>query len=371
MQITRLQVRGFRNLEPMVLDVDSPLVAFIGANGQGKTNLLEAVGVLGTLKSFRTTRPGEMIRWGETTAMVQARGISDGMTRIWQWCQQDGERSLVRDGRTVDAAGWLRTLRASYFVPGDTSFLRGEPALRRALLDRAVLTIDPGYLAIAQAFRRVLAQKAALLRGPSSSLQLDILDEQFAELGAAVIAARVNTVMRITAVYQHFYEEFSGTEPAAISYRGVANSEDRTVIAATLRELLERSRSAEQQAGRPLVGPQRDDLGFTLANRSARNFASQGQARSMILAWKLAELEVARAEGEVPLFLLDDLGSELDPGRTRRLVGLLRTLGAQIFLTTTDARFLPADTDARCFQVVEGHIENSGASEVPIPLDIG
>ncbi len=356
MQLARLQTRGFRNLAPAVVDVDAPLVAFVGWNGAGKTNLLEAVGILGALRSFRTTRAQEVLRWGETSAVVEAVGRSAGMVRTWRWSFADGTRSLRRDDRPVEAVAWLDSLRATWFVPTDVGLVRGEPALRRALVDRALFNVTPGFLGPARDFKRVLDQKAALLRsGHADDVQLDILDEQLAATGAAVMRARARFVASMAAPFARAYADFAEEEGAAVAYApwivpAAGESEEAAILAR-----VHRLREAERRQRRVLGGPQRDDLDFQLQGHAARAFASQGQARSLVLAWKLAELEVARQEGETPCFLLDDLGSELDPARTARLVDRVRGQGAQVFVTTTDPGFLPARADgALVYRVAEG-----------------
>lgn len=352
MKLLRVATQNFRNLAPAAVEVDAPLVVFWGPNGQGKTNWLEAVAVLGTLRSFRTARPAEMVRWGEDRALVEGLAESEEMTRRFVWEQGEGGRGLRREDRPVDAIRWLGSLRAAYFVPSDTAPIRGEPALRRQVLDRAALTLDPSYLLLARDLRRVLDQKAALLRMGPDRAALDVLDAQLAEVGAQVVAARSRTVERMCGPFQSFYVAFGGEEGAAVRYRPqVADG-----FAAALAE----ARPREIDARRPLVGPHRDDLQFQLQGRPARAFASQGQARSLVLAWKLAELAAARELGETPLFLLDDLGSELDPGRTERLVDVLATLGAQVFVSTTDRRFIPAGVARGLFYRVEGGLAETG-----------
>jgi DNA replication and repair protein RecF len=357
-KLLRLQVSGFRNLPRVLLDVDAPLVAFVGDNGQGKTNWLEAVGVLGTLRSFRTARSAEQVAWGGARAEVEGVVQCDGMVRTLAWSFGEGTRALRRDDRPVDAVTWLSSFRATYFVPSDIAPVRGEPALRRALLDRAVLAVRPGYLSVARDHKRVLDHKGALLRsGRASDAELDVLDAQLAPLGAAVTCARAEVVASMATAFERAYTTFAGPEIASVTYEPWLGEGDAPTLAVRYGERLVRQRASERQACRVLSGPQRDDLCFEVAGRSARAFASQGQARSVVLAWKLAELEAARAVGEAPIFLLDDLGSELDPGRTARLVGLLGSLGVQIFLTTTDARYVPRDTvagEARVLHVVAG-----------------
>ncbi len=335
--------------------MDAPIVAFVGPNGQGKTNLLEAVGVLGTLRSFRTTRPAEMVAWGRTGGIVEGVGASGEMLRTWRWSFEDGVRKLQRDGKGADPPSWIASLRATHFVPSDTLLLRGEPALRRALLDRAVLTVEPAYLGPVQELRRLLQQKSALLRsGRSAAHHLDVVDSRLVEVGVKVVAARERVAADMSSLFHRFYKEAGADEPVTVRYRSFLGPAEG--LAARFTARLDDAREREWELGRPLIGPHRDDLDFGLAGRPARQFASQGQVRSMVLAWKLAELEAARRGGETPMFLLDDLGSELDPERSQKLVTLLGTLGAQVFLTTTDTRYLPAGLDLRQIRVQDGEV---------------
>lgn len=357
MRLQRLSVSGFRNLEECCLDVDAPLVAFVGPNGQGKTNILEAIGVLGLLKSFRTARPGELLGWTSEAATVEGCGLSGELPRTWRWSLQGNERSLRRDGKVLDPASWLTSLRACHFVPEDTGLVRGEPALRRALLDRAVFTVLPSHLGPVQGYRRLLAHKAALLREAMlDPVQLEVLDDQLISVGLKILEGRQEVIGRMSPSFERMYRDFSN-EKASVEYRSTLGDQPHH-WESTWREQLQENREEERRRGRPLVGLQRDDLSFRVGGRPARAYASQGQVRSLVLAWKLAEMEVARQEGEAPLFLMDDLGSELDPFRSEGLVRLLRSIGAQIFLTTTDVRYLPpAAGEERYFHVETGRMQ--------------
>lgn len=351
MRLLRVQAQSFRNLASEVLDVDAPFVAFCGPNGQGKTNWLEAIATLGTLRSFRASRTAELLRFGATDAMVEGVALSDGMTRRHRIAWSEAGRTLRREDRAVDAVTWLRGFRAAWFVPGDVAPIRGEPALRRAMLDRTALTLDPPYLSLAQQFRRVLEHKAALLRGGAADgPTLDAVDAQFAGLAVRVVARRTETVAAVAPHFRSFYRQFCGEEEVAVRYRPHTTGDEEQFLRSQ-----HAARVQERELRRVLVGPHRDDLEFHVRGRAARAYASQGQARSLVLAWKLAELACARTSDETPLFLVDDLGSELDPERTSRLVRVVSELGAQVFVTTTDERFLPKSaTEVRVFSVEAG-----------------
>lgn len=351
MRLLRVQTAGFRNLVSGTIEVNAPNVVFCGPNGQGKTNWLEAIGILGTLRSFRTARTPELLLHGAIEASVEGVAESDGLTRRFRWGWREGVRQITREDRAIDAVAWLRSLRAAYFVPSDVGQVRGEPALRRAMLDRAALTIEPSYLSVAQGLRRVIEQKAALLRsGNADGPLLDAVDAQLAGLAVRVVARRAETVAVMEPHFRRFHAAFASSEEARVRYRPSLEGDVDSVM-----QKLAAARPAERQLRRLQVGPQRDDLDFGLSGRSARQYASQGQARSIVLSWKLAELASARGEGETPLFLVDDLGSELDPDRTARLVRTLGTLGAQVFMTTTDRRFLPEGlADTLVFDVAAG-----------------
>jgi DNA replication and repair protein RecF len=353
-RLQRLAARGIRNLEPLALDVDAPMVVFHGRNGQGKTNVLEAIGLLGALRSFRTSHPAHLLGPGHSEAMVQGRSVGETLSRDHRLVLSPAGRRLQREDRAVDSETWLRGLRAAWFVPSDTGPLRGEPAARRQMLDRAVLNVDPGYLAPSRALRRLLEQKAAALRADRVDAQvLDALDAQLAGVAAEVTAARGALVAGVRGRFVEGYRDLAGAETPGVDYRPALAGD-----AEAWKRQLEGARSREIAARRVLASPARDDLEFTLGGLPAKTHASQGQARSLVLAWKLAELHAAtEAAGEPPLFLLDDLGSELDADRSTRLVSQLSRLGAQVFVTTTDARAVPDPGGAaRRFSVEAGRV---------------
>lgn len=316
-----------------------------GDNGQGKTNLLEAVYLLATLRSFRDGRPARWVRDSgggpapRARVMGRAQGPAGERELVWQWAA--GERSLLLDGTPPGSLEpWFEAIRAVLFCPEHVDVVRGEPEARRTFLDRAVFTARPAHLDLMRAYRRVVQHKAALLRTPgAASSELDLWDQQLASLGARVRVRRRELVAELSEPFQQSIEAIAHGERARLRVRGdEGGSEDEA--RAALRAALARARPEELRARTALVGPHRDDLEIELDGRLARRFASQGQARTVALALKLAELEAARRRGQRPLFLLDDLGGELDAGRRARLVELLLGLGNQVWVTTTDPSLL-------------------------------
>ncbi len=363
MRLVSLEFRCWRNLAQDRLDTDARFVVLHGDNAQGKTNLLEAAWMLGTLRSFREHRPRRLVRHGEQKAALigQVEGISG--RRELRWELDDGSRSLALDGRSPSGLGdWFAVLRAILFCPEDAALVRAEPAVRRRFLDRAAFTARPGHLDIVRDYRRVLAQKSALLRDGGSAAALAPWNARLAVLGARLACSRQRVLDELTGPVQALHARIAGSTaaPVGLRVRGLGqDARDEAAVAEAIRRALHEKRGDELRRGMSLVGPHRDDLHIALDGRPARNYASQGQARSLVLALKLAELVAARERGEAPLFLLDDLTSELDRGRMRRLIDVLGELQSQVWLTTTDPAWLgplPADSTL-LMQVVDGRVE--------------
>jgi DNA replication and repair protein RecF len=352
MRLLRLAAERFRNLEPFDLDVDAQFVVFHGQNAQGKTNVLEAVYLLSTLKPLRARRSKELVRWGEKTASAAADVRHGGISRHYRLDLEPGARKLRLDGKRVaDLVDWFAGVRAISFTPGDAAIVLGEPARRRAWVDRAAFTRSPAHLEVVRTYKRVLDQKGALLRSPRVDHGvLDALDAQLAERGARLVERRVSMLRDLEPHVRQMYDAIAGVSaPVELVYRTRAKGEDQAARRFAFAEALAGSRREELRRRTSLVGPQRDEVGLLIAGADARTFGSRGQVRSLVLSLKLAELTAARDRGAaVPLFLLDDVSSELDRARTRRLVGAVRDLGAQVLLTTTAPDHLdalpPADT---------------------------
>ena len=346
MKLTEISVQGWRNLRSTTISCDAPLVVIYGDNGQGKSNLLEAVHVLGTLKSFREARTRRWINHQESNARITGKIRSNLGTRTLGWKWKDGHRHLTMDDNIIhDLSQWFDVLQAVAFCPEDGKIVRGEPEQRRRFMDRAAFNAFPNHLSTVTEYRRLLGHKRALLQHRFvDPMQLDTFDDSISAVGATLITRRIAAIQALKSAFNHKHDAIAGVGNVdlKVQVNGIDLNEqdDEKAIAEKLRDAIEQRRPEEIEKKQALVGPHRDDLTIRIDEQLARNFASQGQARSLVLGLKLAQLWYAHEQGAVPLFLLDDLTSELDQGRRERLVELLINLKGQVWVTTTDPKYL-------------------------------
>jgi DNA replication and repair protein RecF len=370
-RLTRLVLERFRNLESAELQVDAPFVVLHGPNAQGKTNALEAVHLLATLKPLRGRRVRDLVRWGEREAALAGWVEHEGVTRHYRVdLGPDGRNARLDGKRPDDLADYFAGVRAITFTPSDERVVSGSPGWRRDWLDRAVFTAQPAHLGRVRTYRRALDQKAALLRkGRADRAYLEVLDDQLAQLGAELVHRRVQMLRELAPHVVALHERIAGTTvPLALRYHTAAKGDSVEERTASLRARLAEVSPRERDRGTTLAGPQLDDVKVLLDEHAARTYGSRGQVRSLVLSLKLAELVAARARGDVPLFLVDDVSSELDRARTGRLVQLLAELSAQVILTTTAPEHLsalPAD-DTLLLSVADGVICTTGSGSSAI-----
>ncbi len=369
MRLERLELGDWRNAARTAFDSDAGVVVLHGENGQGKTNLLEAVWMLGALRSFREARVGRLVRHGREEARIAAVVVGRSGRRRLEWRWRGGARTLLVDGvPTRDLGAWFAILRAVLFCPEQVGIVRGGPAERRAFLDRAAFAADPGHLEVARAYRRAVRQRAALLAAPPVDPdQLAAWDADLVARGAELVRRRALAVAALREPFREAHRALAGAGEVDLRLRGWAELDAASpaaipAIRERLARLLEERRPEELRQGRVLVGPHRDELDILLDGRPARVHASQGQARTLVLALKLAELEAARRAGETPLFLLDDLGGELDRRRMERLTRRLVALPNQVWLTTTDPGLLGGALrrKAKLLEVAGGRARRQG-----------
>lgn len=338
MRLLGLQALGFRNLEPLDLSTDAAFVVVHGQNAQGKTNLLEAVYLLATLKPLRARRLSELVRFGEESAVVAGTVRGVDMERRYKMTLGPEGRAVQIDGQKVGLSQWFEGVRAVAFTPSDGEIVLGGPTERRTWLDRAAFTKAPAHLDVVRRCQRAVDQKAAALKSsrPDQAL-LDVLDHDLAQHAARLVARRIELLEELQPRIGAVHQAIAGDDGRSIAlrYRSPCLAEPDD-LAASWRRIFARNRDNELRRRMCLAGPQRDDVDILLDDQAVRSFGSRGQVRSVVLALKLAELVAARDRGDAPIFLLDDLSSELDRARTERLVGVLSELASQVFITTTD-----------------------------------
>jgi DNA replication and repair protein RecF len=365
MRLTHLAIAGFRNFETVRLEPGERFNLLYGFNGQGKTNLLEAIYLLGNPRSFRSARLPELIRHGGRSAQIQGEVKSGGMESRIRLTLESAGRRVEIDGKGIQRASDLHgRLNAVVFSPDDTGMVRLGPEARRRYLDRAVYTGDIGYLHCWHGYHRILKQRNHLLKSADRS-GLDTWTEQLAEAGAEVIERRQRYIALLDGMLQRHYATISGDgETAGIGYspEGV-QATAREAIRAELLELFARHSRSDERYGTTTAGPHRDDLILCLDGRPLKAFGSQGQQKSFVLALKMAEMDNLQAIfGEPPLLLLDDMSSELDARRNRNLMDFLSSRDIQVFMTTTERSPALTGAAAQCavFRVEDGNLTFEG-----------
>jgi DNA replication and repair protein RecF len=329
-RLHRLELLHFRNIAGLALELTEPRLLVIGRNGEGKSNLLEAVELLTSLRSHRCSSDRDLIRHGEPGSRLRADS-EEGDTWELQ-LRRSGGRLAVRNGKPLERQlDLIGALRCVGFSALDLDLVRGEPSQRRQWLDRVVLQLEPPYAALLSRYGRLLRQRSQLLRRGLAVAQrddlLDAFDQQMALIGTRLHRRRHRALQRLEPLAVRWQERLGGGgESLALQYRsGTAldtaqvDTEESWLLA--LAEQLRRQRGEEQRLGSCQVGPQRDEIDLLLAQRPARRYGSAGQQRTLVLALKLAELElVGQVVGQAPLLLLDDVLAELDPGRQQLLL---------------------------------------------------
>lgn len=393
MYLKTLHLRQFRNYLDQTVDFGAPKTILLGDNAQGKSNLLESVELLSTLRSHRTARDRDLIYTGKPSAQVAAQLERDsGSIDLSFTLRLNSRRTVAINSeavrRQIDFLGILNMVQFSSL---DLDLVRGGPEQRRNWVDGLLIQLEPVYAHILQQYNQVLRQRNALLKSQQPSVvssqrseqaetgvdpkpepipiphsplpptELALWDAQLAAMGTRVIRRRARVLQRLAPLAQRWHREISGsTEELTIDYApNVALEQDEPALIqqAFLAKIQERA-IAEQYQSTTLVGPHRDDVAFSINQTSARQYGSQGQQRTLVLALKLAELKlIEEVIGEPPLLLLDDVLAELDLNRQNQLLETIQDR-YQTLITTThlgsfDAQWLYS---SQIFAVKQGQL---------------
>jgi DNA replication and repair protein RecF len=377
MLLCHLQLTAVRNLAPLTLAPGPGFNVFAGENGQGKTNLLEAVYAVCTLRSFRTRRLADLIGFDQSQARLAAQVERAGSHRTYELVITHQGRQVRLDDKAVrPVSRYFGGFQVVLFAPEDLAVPKGSPSDRRAFLDRAVFQRWPEYLGEAQSYEKVLRSRNAVLRGMRERASrdpglLEVYDRQLAELGARRMVRRAQLLEDLRPRYRDAFEAIGRADrPADLSYApqlpdaaGPAASGEEALLVDLMLAALESARHTDIARATTTVGPHRDELELRLGDRAAAPFASQGQLRAMVLAWKIGEMELlAETHGDPPILLLDDVSSELDPRRNEYLFEFLAEKRHQVMVTTTHPSHVLATRDRVDFEVRSGVVtrQNSG-----------
>jgi DNA replication and repair protein RecF len=350
-RLDALEVRDFRNIEVASLRPSPRTTVLVGANGQGKTNLLEAIYLLATLRPLRASRLAELVRFGAERAHVAGDFEGPGGLRRAAVEVEAGGRTAFLDGKPLESAARLDAYfegrAAVCFSPDDLLLVKGGPELRRRFLDRAAFNRWPAVLGEAREYLRALRARNAALRTAPDDVEASFR-EPLVRAAARLLRRRRDLVRELAPAVARAYAQISGpaAAPALVAYRpasGMRVDEDEEAMAARLAGILALRLGRDREKGYTSAGPHMDDLTLAVGERGARPYASQGQQRALVLALKIGEIENLRAAlGRPPLLLLDDVSSELDPEKNSLLLAYLGGLPGQAILTTTDRRLLAA-----------------------------
>lgn len=339
MLATELSVHNYRSFEDLDLSFAPGTTVLVGRNAVGKTNLVEAVQLLTAGQSFRRPSPSELVREGAASCCLGLKIEGEGRLLDMGLEASDGKRSFSRNGKKVAAAGVRGELPSVLFCPDHLDMVKRSASVRRAALDDFGIQLSAQYAKLASAYERTVAQRNSLLKEyPVPEGILGVWDEALASAGAALAMHRAALLGRIRSHFAEVYARIAPRERADVAYRpsigelGSSREETEEIMLAALAT----ARTDELRRGLTLVGPHRDEVSFSIDGRAARDFGSQGQQRSLVLAWKIAEVEVTRdILGISPILLLDDVMSELDAERREAIMVFIEG-GIQTVITTTN-----------------------------------
>ena len=367
MALNSIELRSFRNYEQLQLDFEPGVNLIVGDNAQGKTNLLEAISYLGSGKSFRAQKTGEMIRFGADFAEISGNIYAEERQQTLRWILFSGSRprQIWRNGvkkkTAADISGVMSTV---LFCPEDLMVLKTGAAARRRLGDHALCQLRPNYDAALTEYNRILEIKSRILKDHHENPGvLEILPEyntRLCQVGALIISYRARFFEGLGKAAAEYHGQFSGgKEEFSLQYHTVSSVKDpfasTAALTQDLQDHLERHYRAELESGQCLTGPHKDDFSVALNNIDLKAYGSQGQTRTAAISLKLAQRELMKREsGQEPVLLLDDVLSELDPGRQDFVLN--KIVSGQVFITCCEpGRFTKL---GKTIEICKGQVRN-------------
>ena len=396
MRLRHLSLVDFRSYETAEVDLTPGVTTFIGLNGQGKTNLVEAAGYLASLSSHRVAKDAPLVRYGAEKAYVRAAVVRDERETQIELEINPGRANRARIGRgaAVRPREILGTLRTVLFAPEDLALVKGEPGERRRFLDDLLVARQPRWAAARSDYEKILRQRNALLRsvrprqeGGRPSAGDDVSretalgtlvewDHHLALVGASLVYARLRLLRDLQPLVSSAYDDVSATDAnvglvyesslieavsSVISRGEVPDAQD---IEAAFHQTFAEVRQREIERGMTLVGPHRDEVRLTLGELPAKGYASHGESWSYALALRLAAFQLLRRDLKTdPVLILDDVFAELDAGRRNRLAQMVSD-AEQVLITAAVGDDIPANLDGATYYVTRGSVTREPAHDV-------
>lgn len=382
MRLSHLSLADFRSYAGLELPLEAGVGVLVGPNGQGKTNIIEAIGYLANQGSHRVAQDAPLVRAGAERAVVRGAIRHEDRTALVELEINPGRSNRARLNRSPvnrprDVLGYLRTV---LFAPEDLSLVKGDPSERRRFVDELLVARAPRYAGVRADYERALKQRNALLRTASMARRaaragqapdlstLDVWDAHLAKAGAQLLAARIALLRALAPLVDKAYGTIAGHPGAGLEYRPSCPLESATSagdLEVALAAALAQSRPEEVERGVTLVGPHRDDLMLSIDYGSgpmaAKGYASHGESWSFALAVKLAAYELLRSDGIEPVLLLDDVFAELDSSRRAHLVSVA-SAAEQVLITAAVAADVPVELDGARYTVTKGTVTKDTAT---------
>ena len=365
MHLRKLELRNYRSWREFNLELAPGVTVLVGRNGFGKTNVVEAIGYLAHLSSHRVHNDAPLVHAGHTAARVSATAVNGDreLTAHLLIKAQGANKAQINRTKVGSPREILGIVKSILFAPEDLALVRGEPEQRRRYLDEVIATRSPRLAGVTADYDKVLRQRNALLRNASYALTtLDAWDSRLAQLGAQVIAARLNVLSELeTHIHSSYARLAPESRPARVQYSSSVPLDDATdaaLIEAAMLTELSKQRRRDIERGMSTVGPHRDDVILLLGDHPAKGFASHGETWSYALALRLAVFFLLRSEGTDPILILDDVFAELDAQRRRKLVDIALE-AEQVIITAAVGEDIP-DTLNPTVHMVLTETDNDG-----------
>lgn len=363
MYLSSLALKDFRSYEELSLNFDPGVTVFIGSNGFGKTNIIEAIGYLTTLSSHRVSTDAPLVRIGTDSAYLKGVVENFGRSTVIELeiNPSRANRGRINQNAQRSTREIIGHVRSVLFAPEDLALVKGDPSERRKFLDILLVLRNPRYASTLSDYERVLKQRNALLKSAAGMRRVDVSalntlevwDQQLVDIGSELILARMQLVSALAEPVARNYKRLAEGHEISLVYQSTiwqnpqnSGQVELAAVAAEFRIALEAVRKREFERGITLAGPHRDDLLLSLRTHPLKGYASQGESWSYALALKLASYDLLRSDGIEPILILDDVFSELDTTRRDRL-SVLISKNEQILITAAVPEDLPAELNGR------------------------